>query len=464
MPDITTDYLVVGAGASGMGFTDALIANSEADVLIVDRRHRPGGHWNDDYPFVRLHQPSAYYGVNSRPLGQDRIDESGPNGGFYERATGVEISDYYDRVLDEHLLATGRVRFVGMCDYRGVEGDEHVLVSLLTGARTTVRVRRKLVDATVIETTTPSRHRPHYGFDPEVRLITPNQLAALGDPGRGFTVIGAGKTSMDTCCWLIENGVAPDAIRWIRPRDPYTIDRGWMQPLTRIGSIAEWMALQLEAAAEADSGEDFVRRCEASGALTRLDPEVEPDVFRAAILSEAERTTLRSIENVVRRGRVEHIGTDRIDLQGGSIASDRRQIYVDCTAPGIGSPPPTPIFEPERISLQRVQFGIDCLGAGLIGHVEAVHGDDTIKNRLCPSVSMDGDVTGFPLAFLVSQRARMEWMADPEVGAWLGASRLTPFRDAGTYLGADPEAGAAFGRFMELTEPAIKNLERVLVT
>lgn len=91
MTGIETDYLVVGAGASGMAFTDALIADSDADVVMVDRRHHPGGHWNDAYPFVRLHQPSAYYGVNSRPLGNDRIDETGPNAGFYERATAAEV-------------------------------------------------------------------------------------------------------------------------------------------------------------------------------------------------------------------------------------------------------------------------------------------------------------------------------------------------------------------------------------
>ena len=39
----------------------------------LDRRHGPGGHWNDAYPFVRLHQPSAFYGVPSRNLGEDRI-------------------------------------------------------------------------------------------------------------------------------------------------------------------------------------------------------------------------------------------------------------------------------------------------------------------------------------------------------------------------------------------------------
>jgi len=97
---IETDYLVVGAGASGMAFTDSLVTYSDADVLLVDRRHRPGGHWNDDYPFVRLHQPSAFYGVDSRKLGADRIDETGSNAGFYERASGAEMCDYYARVLD----------------------------------------------------------------------------------------------------------------------------------------------------------------------------------------------------------------------------------------------------------------------------------------------------------------------------------------------------------------------------
>jgi cation diffusion facilitator CzcD-associated flavoprotein CzcO len=56
---IETDYLVVGAGAAGMAFVDALIAACDADVVMVDRRHRPGGHWNDAYPFVQLHSPSA---------------------------------------------------------------------------------------------------------------------------------------------------------------------------------------------------------------------------------------------------------------------------------------------------------------------------------------------------------------------------------------------------------------------
>src|SRR2546423_2797691 len=125
MREIETDYLVVGAGASGMSFVDSLIAGSDGEVVIVDRRHRPGGHWLDAYPFVRIHQTSANYGVNSRTLGNDRIDDSGPNAGFYERATADEIASYFNRVLEEQLLASGRVRFFAMSDYRGEDAGGH---------------------------------------------------------------------------------------------------------------------------------------------------------------------------------------------------------------------------------------------------------------------------------------------------------------------------------------------------
>jgi NADPH-dependent 2,4-dienoyl-CoA reductase/sulfur reductase-like enzyme len=132
MRGIETDYLVVGAGAAGMAFVDALIEAGDPDLVLVDRRHRPGGHWNDAYPFVRLHGPSALYGVNSRSLGGDRIEQTGPNAGYYPRATAAEICDYYQRVLDEQLLGSGRVRFFGMSDC--VRADQ--FVSRLTGDAT----------------------------------------------------------------------------------------------------------------------------------------------------------------------------------------------------------------------------------------------------------------------------------------------------------------------------------------
>ena len=48
--------------------------------ISISRRASPGGHWNDAYPFVSLHQPSAFYGVGSLELGTGRTDTAGKPG------------------------------------------------------------------------------------------------------------------------------------------------------------------------------------------------------------------------------------------------------------------------------------------------------------------------------------------------------------------------------------------------
>ena len=62
MRTLEADYLVIGAGAAGMAFTDALIGHADVHVTLVDRRDEPGGHWQDAYPFVQLHQASPFMG------------------------------------------------------------------------------------------------------------------------------------------------------------------------------------------------------------------------------------------------------------------------------------------------------------------------------------------------------------------------------------------------------------------
>src|SRR5215471_999588 len=116
---LEADYLVVGAGALGMAFVDAMLDRCDARIAMLDRRQRAGGHWVDAYPFVQLHQPSRYYGVSSTALGADRTERDGPEAGFSERASGVEICAYYDDVLRHRFLPTGRVRFFPMSDHLG---------------------------------------------------------------------------------------------------------------------------------------------------------------------------------------------------------------------------------------------------------------------------------------------------------------------------------------------------------
>ena len=77
--ELETDYLVIGSGAMGMAFVDTLLAETDANVIMVDMHHKPGGHWNKAYPFVTLHQPSQYYGVSSKELSKGKKDEIGLN-------------------------------------------------------------------------------------------------------------------------------------------------------------------------------------------------------------------------------------------------------------------------------------------------------------------------------------------------------------------------------------------------
>ena len=83
---LETDYLVVGAGAMAVAFTDALVDHADVHVTLVDRRHAPGGHWLDAYPFAQLHQASLFYGVASTVLGTGAVQKTGPEAGLQQRA------------------------------------------------------------------------------------------------------------------------------------------------------------------------------------------------------------------------------------------------------------------------------------------------------------------------------------------------------------------------------------------
>jgi hypothetical protein len=460
MSVIDADYLVVGAGLAGMGFVDTLIAESDASVVLVDRRHQPGGHWNDAYPFVRLHLPSATYGVNSRELGDNRVDEQGPNAGFYERASGDELVAYFRRVLQEQLLAAGQVRFFGSSEYRGEDAEGHRLVSCLTGKTTTVRVHQRLVDASYLESSVPSRHRPSFARHPDTRLVTPNDLARVGEPATGFTVLGAGKTAMDTCQWLLDQRVDPERIRWIRPREPWILNRAYFQPLDQVATVVEGRAIEMEAAAEAwDVGELF-RRLESGGLLMRLDPSVEPTMFHTPSLSRTELGDLRTIENVVRAGRVVRIGPREIVLEHGRVPTDAGQVHIDCTARGLRLAPPCPIFEPGVITIQPVRQNQPAISAALLGHIEATRDNDADKNRFCPpNPYIDGPAQWIEWTYRgLCSEAR--WQADPDLHRWVEESRLDLARGLRARL-HERRVQTALARYSHHVERARENLERL---
>src|SRR5262249_2442535 len=159
-----TDYLVVGAGAMGMAFADALIDHADVHVTLVDRRHAAGGHWLDAYPFVQLHQASLFYGVASTVLGTGTVQQQGPESGLHERARCAEIQAYYDDILYRRFLGTGRVTLLPGSEYR-TEGATHIVTSRVSGDRVEARVRRRVVDAAYLAPTIPATTPPPFGVE-----------------------------------------------------------------------------------------------------------------------------------------------------------------------------------------------------------------------------------------------------------------------------------------------------------
>ena len=461
MAALETDYLVVGAGLAGLAFTDSLVEHSPHDVVLVDRRHSVGGHWLDAYPFVRLHQPSAHYGVNSMPLGNDAIDTEGPNAGAYECASGVEVLGYFERVLRERLLSTGRVRFLGMHDYVPGRAGSHRLVSRLSGEPVAVTVRRKLVDATYFEVSVPATHTPTFAVAPEVPVVPIGGLAAVREPYDRYVVLGGGKTGIDAVLWLLGNDVPPDKITWVRPRDAWLIDRASFQPLDLVVASMEGVALDLEAAAGAESMDDLFRRLEDRGRVLRIDPDVEPEMYHCATVNAWELERLRSVRDVVRLGRVVRIDPDVMVLTGGTVATAPRSLYVDCTALGLTRRPPKPIFEPDRVTVQQVRHCAASFNAALVGYVEATRDDVAEQNRLCPTNAYPDVPRDWARMLVTTMATIRRWQHAPDLVQWVEASRLNFLRGLAGHA-EDPRLQQAMATFGANVVPGLTRLAELL--
>jgi hypothetical protein len=323
-------------------------------------------------------------------------------------------------------------------------------------------VRRKLVDATYLETPVPSLHSPSFTVDPDVRFMPVNDLVSVNKPGSGFTIIGAGKTAMDACTWLLDNDVDPDLIRWIRPRDAWLLDRAFLQPLELVSSMIEGVSLNLQSAAEAESVEDLFLRLEACGQLIRLDATVSPTMYRCATVSQDELENLARIRHVIRQGRVRSIGSEQILLEEASIPTDRQQVHVDCTAAGLRVSPARPIFEQHQITLQQVRTCQPTFNAALVGYLEAAREDLEEKNRLCPPNPYPDAAIDWLTSSSIGWRAQAAWNSDPDLSAWLERSRLNASRGLGEHMG-EPQMQSALARYFEYEKPAIDNLDRLIV-
>ncbi len=457
---LETDYLIVGSGAVGMAFADIILTETDSKIIIVDKFHKPGGHWNVAYPFVTLHQPSAFYGVSSRELSKGVKDKVGLNKGLNDLASGAEVSAYFDEVMRHQFLPTGRVEYFPMCEYKG----DGKFQSMMTGENYEVKVNKKTVDCTYLKTTVPSTHTPNFTVADEIQFMPLNDLPKITTPPEGFVIIGGGKTGIDACLWLLENKVDPDKITWIMSRDAWMIDRIITQPTMEFfETVMTAQAGQFEALVEANSIPHLFELLEEKNVLTRLDKNVTPTMFHGATISQMELEELRKVKNVVRMGRVEKIEKDKIILNQGSIPTNENIMHVDCSASAITNLEIKPIFQGDLITPQTVRSYQPVFSAAFIAHIEAAYDNEKKKNELCQVVPLPNHDTDWIRMFAVFMMNQFNWSQEKGIKKWLLDNRLDGFSQLVASVPRDDvEKRAILKKFKDNAMPAMMKLQQFM--
>lgn len=457
---IEVDYLIVGAGAMGMAFADIVLSESDKTVLIVDMHQKPGGHWNDAYPFVTLHQPSAYYGVSSKELSKGIIDTIGLNKGLQDLASGPEIMAYFDEVMRYQFLPTGRVTYLPMCKY---EGDGKI--SALTSDKSYhVKAREKIVDATWLKTTVPSTHTPNFEVAAGVKMMPLNDLPKVAEQPTRYVIVGGGKTGIDAVVWLLENHVDPDQIHWVRPRDAWLMRRETTQPDAQFFEVTMGaQAAQMEAIAASESIDDLFQRLETIGMFTRIDGDVTPSMFHGATISDPELEQLQRVKNVIRMGRIKRIEPDQIIFDEGVLPSDPNTLFVDCSACAVGNAEEAPIFAGDTIRLQTVRTVQPVFSAAFIAHIELTRDTEEEKNRICQVVPLPNHATDWirmQSAFMMNQYT---WSQEKDLRQWLVENRLDGYSQlAMSIKDDDVEKKAIMKRLRDNAVPSVMKLQQFM--
>jgi hypothetical protein len=457
------DYLIIGAGASGLSFLDVILTETDATVAIVDRRDAPGGHWNDAYPYVRLHQSSSFYGVCSRPLNRPRVQGAAIDPGTLELSTKSEVLHYFHDLMENTYLPTGRVTYLPMSENLG-EGQ---VKSLISGAVTKFDITKKLVNSGTLSdlASIPALHTRPYGVADGVVCIPPNDLPKHAPDHEAFTVIGAGKTGMDAITWLLQRGADPANITWVRPNYwLFNREKIVNHPDHFISTMSAFQG-ELCALGTAASVAEYCAMMEDVGIWHRIDQDVMPQKFHAAVCSQAEINGLRSVKDVVRDGHVKRIEMDKLVMADREIAVAPGQLYVDCTAQGgaiLGADAP-PVFDGDTINLFMVRCFQPIFSAALIAFLEAKVPDLQVRKACSRTVNFHETPAQYVEQMLRAIMNQGAWAKVPEVKAWIDTCRLYAVNHLLAGLTAnDTEKLELLGQFGPLSQAAAENIPKML--
>lgn len=413
MSPLECDYLVIGAGAVGMAFVDELVYRKEDETLtfiMIDKFHQPGGHWLKAYDYATLQHPAAYYGVKSRKLETEELNDL---------STAGAIRYYYDQVM-KGFLATGRVQFFPQCEYRG----DNVVRSLLDPDHEyKISIKKKIVDAHYSEAyrNIPASNKPSYKVSEDIPLVPLNRLSDTSSPWQRYVIIGAGKSAIDAVLHLLRNSVNPDRVVWIRPNDYWLFNRQH----ALVGHMADGFLHDVQTIIDSENYQQLLQKWEEAEYILRIDPTVTPTRWKAPVVSLADLEQLRRVENVIREGRVESIESHRIVFENGNeIRTNTNTLHVDCSSNGEPCTTAKPIWEDDTITLQFTEQLLPMYSATCIAALEEKYPDEEEKKN--------GLLVATPYAQTLQQFVRLMpqgvangmCVAQELGGKWLRSNRL----------------------------------------
>ena len=283
-----------------------------------------------------------------------------------------------------------------------------------------------MVDAHYLAPDIPAELPPRFAVDEGARVIPVNDLVHLEEAPSQYVVVGSGKTATDAIVWLLRRGVDPGAICWVRPRDPWMLNRALIQPdpVIYLGMVASMM----EAAGSASSLDDMFFRLEDAGVMVRIDRSVTPTMAKTPTLGAWELELLRTIENVVRLGHLTSVSRGRLELTGGSVSIADDALVVNCAADGLKNPPLVPLWQPSAITLQPIRAGFPCFGAAMAGYVEATRADDDTKNALCRPSSYGNSLKQWAQMTVQGFQNSAAFNSEPDIKDWANRAPLNPAR------------------------------------
>ena len=297
---------------------------------------------------------------------------------------------------------------------------------------------------------TSRRRRRRRSASPTACAVIPvNDLARLDEAPSQYVVVGSGKTATDACIWLLARGVDPDAICWVRPRDPWMLNRAVVQPdpAVYLGMVADMMA--------GGGGGGVAGRPVPPAGGRRHHAAHRPlghaddgqgahpgHVGARAAAQHRERRTPRA--HPVGAAAAGSPSTE------GSVAVARDALVVHCAADGLKNPPLVPDLGTRRRSR--------CSRSGPGSRASARHSPATSRRPATTTRRRTGcarrrrsatRLADWATMNVLGTRAATSFGAEPDIKAWADRVALNPARIppgarriAGAGRRARPSAGA----------------------